>query len=307
MKKRRLSVLSSLVLAALSCSANAEEDIYAQLPKSSPPKPYDSFEAADAVSGQLNDQMTADNFILTDSDAIITGLTWWGGSDNENTSDLDNFSSITVKIFTYPDYAPDGENVLYSETFRMNETNPTYIGFAAAEAGALVYKHRITFSKPLDLCRGDEYWISIGATNVSLASTQLNITTSKNGYMWYSAGTAADGNIWIFNFSDILSRFLSPEPAEWFEADGDQAFILHGDKTTFLRATHCPDHSGSEPTDTPEPTDTQEPTPTATISIAPTPTATPTPPEVPIPAAVWLFGSGLAGLFAVARKRKPKS
>ena len=28
------------------------------------------------------------------------------------------------------------------------------------------------------------------------------------------------------------------------------------------------------------------------------------PAEVPVPAAVWLFGSGLAGLAAVARRRK---
>jgi hypothetical protein len=246
MKKSQLSVLSTLVLAALSCSANAEELIYSQLPNTDPKSSdyYGLFEAADAVSGQRNDQMTADNFILTDSDAIITGLKWWGGSDVFNSSDLDNFSSITVKIFTNVDHAPDGRNVLYEETWRINDTNPEYVTVAAAEPGALVYQHRVTFKQPIELCQGDEYWITIGATNVALSSEQLNITTSKNGYMWYSAGTPADDNIWIFNFSDYFNYF--PYPVEWSEIGGDQAFELHGEKASFLRATHCPDNGEDE-------------------------------------------------------------
>ena len=311
MKKCRLTVLSTLVLAALNSPAYAEEVIYQQLPYTENPTSSDYFgffEPADAISGQRNDQITADNFTITGSDAYITKIKWWGGSDNWNSSDNDNFSDIVIKIFTELDFAPDYRNILVGKKIRFAETNLTYVGFGAAEAGALVYEHEVTLDEPLALCEGHEYWLSIGAINVALNSGQLNITTSENGYMWYSAGTPVDGSIWTFNPSDFFRYF--PYPPEWSDISGDQAFVLYGTKASFPRVTHCPERVIPDDTDedTGEDTDETTATPTPTISITPTPTATPTAiPKVPVPAAVWLFGSGLAGLFAVARRRKTRS
>jgi hypothetical protein len=315
MKKTRLSISTTLVLVVLNCPAGAE-DIYSQLPffgaADTALDRFPSAEIADAIwqpmppprdqhgdiildaDGNIpidtDDQMTADNFTITESDAVITGVKWWGGSDLTQSSGIDNVSDFTVTIFTSSADAPDDKNVLYKENFTAEKTNPVYKGFGSFEPGAHVYEHEVTFSKPLELCQDAEYWISIGAVNFSPI-------INRNSYLWYSAdptGPSVDNAVSVFSFYDILLFF--DNPVEWSTIAGDQAFVLKGQKVALLRATHCPDNSGTEP----------DPTPAIDITTSPTPTATPVA-ETPIPAAVWLFGSGLAGLFAVARRRKSKS
>lgn len=313
MKRHRLSILTSLVLAALSSPISADSVIYAQYPDDdrsddNPEAPtyFGTGETSDAVGGQRNDQIIADNFTLTDSDATITYLRWWGGSDNEKSTYTDNFASITVRIFSSHDDAPDFNNVVYTGTFPFAETSPVYKGYGAAgfPFTSIVYEQKLTFAQPIKLCRGTEYWISIGATNIY---PQID----DNGYVWYGPSVSFDDTIAVFTPSEIFTLF--GHPVEWSLIAGDQAFELKGDPAQFDKIA-CPDPTPTpspEPTPTieptPTPTGTSEPTPTATIDIttAPTPTAT-TAPKVPIPPAIWLFGSGLAGLFAAARKRKSK-
>ena len=61
------------------------------------------------------------------------------------------------------------------------------------------------------------------------------------------------------------------------------------------------------PTETPTVTPTPTITPTATPTMTPPPTMTPTPQPVPEPITLLLFGTGLAGLGAAARKRWRKN
>ncbi len=274
MIKHPLSVVTALVIASLSFAASADEAIYGQYPKRDDPlNNFNTYNISDSVPDQVYGQMVADNFTLVDSDATLTGINWWGGSDGQKNSGLDNFETFTIKILSNVDEQINSKaNIIYEETFLLNDTyniSDDWVGHSSD--GQVVYRQHVNFKEAIPLCRGTEYWISISAKNV--ASDQ-----SDNSFRWYGADSAQliDNTIWIADFFET--------PVVWSEFFEDQGFELKGTNTK-LSKIQCP-----------------APTP------APTPTAKPTPiPQVPIPPAVWLFGSGLAGLFAVARRRKPKS
>ena len=261
MKKCHLSTSTTILISVLSFAAVADDTLYGQYPKDyndlQSLTRFLSGEPSDTVAGQTNDQIVADNFILQASDASITGVSWWGSSDNVDTLALDNFMSITVKILSKINEPVNSkQNIVYQETFLLADTNPLWVGFGAAVPGGLIYYQNISFQQPVEVCKGTEYWISISATNQSPP-------LDGNGYFWNGADTLVDDTMWIATFSDVLDP---PYTVNWFEFFGDQAFELKGTNTT-LGAVKCP---------TPTPIPTSTPTSTPTFTPTSTPISTPT-------------------------------
>jgi hypothetical protein len=116
---------------------------------------------SDAVAGQFFSQRMADNVTLT-SDAEVTGIRWWGGSQNFSSPDVDNMVSWTVTLFGLDGFGgPDIATAIDLGTFTFAESNAVATG-ATLFGGGIEYMHEISFAG-LDLDAG-EYWISVGAT-----------------------------------------------------------------------------------------------------------------------------------------------
>lgn len=203
--------------------------VYSQLPD---PVNYNSGPTTDGVAGQFNSVRMADNFNLG-SNATVTGVAWWGGSEGFNDPDLTNFDSFAVTIYASSAGMPGG--AVYSETFLTADTHPTLVGHIDnSSLNPNAYRHNVTFTAPVSLSGGTEYWLSIGS---------INADPDGDGYTWIMALASVDD---VTAFDDFAGT-------GWGNDLGDLAFEVHA---------------------------------------------------VPLPAAVWLFGSGLVGLFAVGRRRR---
>ncbi len=181
-------------------SANAIErdgpTVFSQAPTST-----DGF-FSDAVSGQFYSQRIADNFALT-SDTIITGVRWWGSSENFfGPPDLSNFESFTIEIF-------DGNfDSVYVETFLTSATNAAATGLFNSGGGAEFFQS-VKFAQAVNLLGSTEYWLSIGTTN-----------SDPEGDAWVWSGATGDA----FIASDVFDG----AGFSVFPDSGDSAFELQG-------------------------------------------------------------------------------
>lgn len=116
---------------------------------------------SDAVPGQFFSARLADNFSLGTA-TTVTGVTWWGGSQNFQFADIVNMQSWTVRI-----YGDDGtgrvdlSNEVFSGTFTAAESNATQTGQLIFNGG-IQYRHEISTGE-IALAAGN-YWLSVGAT-----------------------------------------------------------------------------------------------------------------------------------------------
>lgn len=153
--------MRSVAIAVFMCglvAGTASANVLYSQPSDQPDQP--SF-FSDAVSGQFFRQRMADNFSLQ-SASLITGIRWWGGSQNFQVPDVSNMASWTLWL-----YADDGSgNVdLNTEinlgTYIFSQTNAVATGHALF-GGGIEYQQEISFDA-LALASGN-YWVSIGAT-----------------------------------------------------------------------------------------------------------------------------------------------
>lgn len=147
-------VISAALAAGLALSARADV-IYSQ-PNDQPARPS---LFSDGVPGQFFSQRMADNFTAPMS-ASMTGLRWWGGSQNFQFRDLTNMTAFVIRIYEDGGGAPDAE--IFSQTFAKEDTGPAATGFLLAGQG-FQYQHTVELSSPLALAGGASYWVSVGA------------------------------------------------------------------------------------------------------------------------------------------------
>ncbi len=116
---------------------------------------------SDAVPGQFFSQRMADNFTLS-GDSEVTGIRWWGGSQNFSSPDVTNMVSWTVVLFESDGFGGvDESSAIDLGSYTFAQTNAVATG-ATLFGGGIEYMQEISFAG-LDLNAG-EYWISVGAT-----------------------------------------------------------------------------------------------------------------------------------------------
>jgi hypothetical protein len=143
---------------------------------------------SDSFPGQFFSQRMADNFTLT-SDAEVTGIRWWGGSQNFSSPDVDNMVSWTVTLFGLDGFGgPDIATAIDLGTFTFAETNAVATG-ATLFGGGIEYMHEISFA------------VSI-STPVSTGSASARPSGSPAGDAWvWSGSTAGD----LVNATDFFT------------------------------------------------------------------------------------------------------
>lgn len=140
------------------------------------PSADDAF-ASDAVAGQANGQLIAESFPVLNQDQIRS-VRWWGRSENNFFTDLQNMETFTVRLYSSSGGLPG--TILAEKTVSVADSLPSAIG--TASNGSTVYRHRVNFDAPVSIPSGT-YWISIGAT-----------TTDRNGDGWYWSTTQTNAD-----------------------------------------------------------------------------------------------------------------
>lgn len=167
---------------------------------SAPPITADGF-FSDGAAGQFYGQMIADNFTLT-NDTTVSGVNWWGSSENYFLSDYTNFDAFSVMVL-------DGNfDVVYAENFSTADTNPVATGMTNT-SGGLQFFQSVKFAQSFDLLGGTEYWLAIGSIN-----------GSPDGDAWIWSTAAGDGLIAADQFDG--SGFVV------FPDQSDTAFEIQG-------------------------------------------------------------------------------
>ncbi|HMP79905.1 MAG TPA: PEP-CTERM sorting domain-containing protein [Pirellulaceae bacterium] len=195
----------------LSSAARADVVVYSQLPDVVGGTAQNGF-YSDAVSGQFYGQKIGDNFTLSQAE-IITGIDWWGSSENWQFPDYTNFSSFTVEIFA-DNAGSVGTSITGPMVFNTAATNPQLVGNTLWGSDHFLQGVNIT---PTALGAGT-YWISIGATAISPGDDAWAWTTS-NGGDGTLAGNFFDANGWqtFNNIADFAFQIRAqdvviPEP-----------------------------------------------------------------------------------------------
>lgn len=152
---------------------------------------------SDAVAGQFYSQMIADNFTLTNN-TVVSGVNWWGSSENFVDSDYTNFFSFSVMIM-------DGNfDLVFAQTFSTGDTNPVATGVVNVAGGEQFFQS-VKFDQTFELTGNTEYWIAIGTTN-----------SDPEGDAWVWSSAAGDGILASDDFDGagfLVSTGLSDDVA----------------------------------------------------------------------------------------------
>ena len=140
-----------------------------------------------------------DNFSLV-RDANITGVRFWGLSDGTVTTDLENFASFTVEIWSEGENGAPGERIAWMsaplEGANPRATGRYGIGGPAGAGTGAEYEFTMTFEEPVSLSKDTEYFLSVVAARIDKAA---------DNFMW-SDGQRDDGISfsWSYNQEQMI-------------------------------------------------------------------------------------------------------
>lgn len=109
----------------------------------------------------------ADNFMLA-GDASICSVRWWGLSEGVTHTDLGNFESFTIELYssrTQPNGNIRPLDLIASQTLMLDSLGTTLTG-RSAPSGALEYEHEADLTQVWSLDAGVMYWIAISARSI---------------------------------------------------------------------------------------------------------------------------------------------
>ena len=139
----------------------------------------------------------ADNFHL-DQNHEINAVRWWGLSEGSTHTNLSNFDTFTIQFYTNRTL-PNGnirpQQLLFSETFNLDDTHATATG-RAAPTGAMEYLHNVTLSESIELSAEQTYWISISARSIN-PSADVWQWQDSNDYDTRSSSFDYSQNRWL--------------------------------------------------------------------------------------------------------------
>lgn len=178
---------------------------------------------SDGVPGQFYNARQAEDFVLS-MDATLTGLSWWGYSENVFNSDLTNMSSWVVRIYDGDLSAVGGE--LWSGTFAKADTNVMDTGSQSTALGNVFMQ---SVSLPAVQLTAGDYWISIGAVCVDPLGDSWFWNVTDSLYNNTSAEESPFGSgyaILTDDFSLVLEGTVVPEPASLVVLGGLAALAI---------------------------------------------------------------------------------
>lgn len=197
-----------ILLVSAGASVSAGSSLYSQTSDRTDQQSFFS----DAVPGQFFSQRMADNFTL-DGAASVTGIAWWGGSQNFQSTDVGNMVSWTVVLYEADGLGNvDGSTAIDLGTYTFGESNATATG-ATLFGGGIEYRHEIAFDA-LDLTAGD-YWLSIGATLEETGGDAWVWSGSTQGDLVNATDFFDGGGFLTFNptFNDLAFEVIGvPAP-----------------------------------------------------------------------------------------------
>lgn len=151
----------------------------------------------------------ADNFTLVDA-AQIRQVRWWGLSEGRLGDDLSNFDQFTVEFWSStisPNENSIPDSLLTTQTYSLENTQPTPTGRTSPASDALEYVHEATLDTPISLDADSTYFVVVAARSI-------------NGR----------GDGWQWQDSDLYDGYTvswSYTNSEWLEfQDTDSAFEL---------------------------------------------------------------------------------
>lgn len=164
---------------------------------------------SDGVAGQFFSQRMADNFTATGG-WEMTGLRWWGGSQNFQFRDLTNMRQFAVRIYEDGGGAPDAE--IYGEVFDKAATSPTATGLILSGQG-FQYEQVVTLTTPVQLVAGRGYWVSVGAILDQPAGDAWVWNHSSMGDGINATDFFTGGQYLTFTSGDMALQVLGSVPA----------------------------------------------------------------------------------------------
>jgi hypothetical protein len=159
-----------------------------------------------STNGSQNARQTvADNFTIT-SNATVSSIQFWGGSGNEASPDLANFSSFDFYVF----------DSTFSST--VCHTNAATAGLNATPTGQTNslggHEYTMVLNTSFNLAPG-QYWLGIGSVNAS---------PSGDSFIWSDGASTSQGG--QGDGGDAANLF-NGQGWTIFPTDPDRAFVLN--------------------------------------------------------------------------------
>lgn len=141
------------------------------------------------VSGQFIDDTFADDFSLAGSGPLtITGVRFWGGSQNFSSVEIGNVAAFRIAIFSGTTAAVGSQ--LLSVDIPRGATNQVATG-QTIFGGGIQYEHTLALPTALTGLSSGTYWVSIAA-----------VLTAPFSDQWVWSGSNAGNLINATNFND---------------------------------------------------------------------------------------------------------
>jgi len=150
-------------------------------------------------------QRLADDFVLSSS-ASISGVDWWGGSENFAFQDLTNITAVTVSIYS------NGPGNIPVEPPMFTQTFPKAAIVVTSTCGEFLlggyeFRMSVDLSTPVALPAGPKYWIHIGAVLAAFNLDAMLWSQGSGGNNLYSADSAPNDGIWQGPIASPLGDF----------------------------------------------------------------------------------------------------
>jgi len=173
-------------------------------------------------------QRIADNFVL-DAPALVTGIEWWGGSENISSADLSNITGFRISFYLSGPGGIPVEPPLFTQVVPIASVvaTPTCSDFLL---GGYQYQIAAQLSAPVALPSGVTLWIHIGALLQAFNLDSMLWSESNTGNDQYAADSAPNDGIWqgpiaspLGDFAFRLRTGLTP-PCNAADANCDGSF-----------------------------------------------------------------------------------
>jgi len=150
-------------------------------------------------------QRLADDFVLP-APASITGVDWWGGSENFAFQNLTNITSIKISIYSNGPGNIPVEPPLFTQTFPKAAltVTPTCTDFLL---GGYEYRFSVDLATPVAIPAGQKHWIHVGAILTAFNLDSMLWSQATGGNNVYSADSAPNDGIWQGPLGSPLGDF----------------------------------------------------------------------------------------------------
>lgn len=152
------------------------------------------------------------------ADASISSVRWWGLSEGVTHSDLGNFESFTIELYSSR-ILPNGNirplDLISSQTMMLDSLGTLHTGRTAPN-GALEYKHEADLAQAWTLDAGVMYWIAISARSIDPGADAWQWQDSDDLDTRSSSFDYAQNRWLVLQDTDSAFELISvPSPGTW--------------------------------------------------------------------------------------------